>query len=432
MTITVDEWLELAPKPRPRKPGQQWDVFLSYRSIHRPWVIQLYDVLRHLGYEVFLDQYVLSSAEPLVQSLDEGLAQSASGVLIWSNSYSDSEWCKSEYYAMVTRRRRDREFFFVVTKLDDVQLPPMAEEMLFTDFSAFREGPRGNGLLLLLYGLKGEAPPDPVVRLAVKVDEEVRDTLNQIIGYSSVGDYEGLMELAGRETTAWLTTPMLGSNVAESLIALKRYDDALALLEKLRGRFPKAIRPRQLQGLALARKGDWRAAQSLLSVLYAEGERDPETLGILARTWKDRYKQSEDPIHLTKSRDHYAEAFEGAPDDSYTGINAASMSVLLEEFDAAERYAERVEKLVGIEAPTKKNLTVSNRYWETATVAEVQLIRRNYERAAALYKAAVSVWPDATGSHESTRDQARLLMDKLAPPPEERDKIERAFKHLKK
>ena len=66
---TPDEWLALAPKPRPLIGNQKWHVFLSYRSIQRPWVIQLYDVLRHSGYEVFLDQYVLTPANPLVSSL---------------------------------------------------------------------------------------------------------------------------------------------------------------------------------------------------------------------------------------------------------------------------------------------------------------------------------------------------------------------------
>ena len=65
--------------------------------------------------------------------------------------------------------------------------------------------------------------------------------------------------------------------------------------------------------------------------------------------------------------------------------------------------------------------------WATATVPEVQLIRRHYGQAAALYCAAVEDDPEAKGSHESTRAQARRLMDKLAPSAEERAAIENAF-----
>ena len=41
---------------------RQWHVFLSYRSVNR---LALYDVL-NLGCKVFLDQYVLTAAAPLV------------------------------------------------------------------------------------------------------------------------------------------------------------------------------------------------------------------------------------------------------------------------------------------------------------------------------------------------------------------------------
>ena len=52
----IGEWLNYAPKPRALSGTEQWNVFLSYRSINRTWVINLYDVLRELGHKVFLDQ----------------------------------------------------------------------------------------------------------------------------------------------------------------------------------------------------------------------------------------------------------------------------------------------------------------------------------------------------------------------------------------
>jgi hypothetical protein len=43
----------------------------------------------------------------------------------------------------------------------------------------------------------------------------------------------------------------------------------------------------------------------------------------------DRYDASGDLADLRQPRDLYAEAFEAARDDYYTGINAAAKSVLL-------------------------------------------------------------------------------------------------------
>lgn len=420
---TIKDWIELAPKPWELKANQEWHVFLSYRSVNRPWVIQLYDILCHLGYKVFLDQYVLAASVHLVGGLEEGLKKSASGVLIWSTAAQDSKWCEKEYRSMESLAGRDEDFHYVVTKLDKVELPFLADQRIYLDFSDYREGPRGSSLLKLLYGLQGNPLPAEAVRIAVEVDEEVQEDLKEIRGALDNGNHEKLMELARSESLAWVTTPLLGCEVAESLTKLKRYDEALSVLENLKKRFSKAIRPIQLTGLALARKGDWKNAQDVLDNLVAAGEQDPETLGIYARTWKDRYQVTQNKLHLKKSRDLYKTAFNNAPTDYYTGINAASMSVLLEDFDEAKRLAERVEKIVG----SQKH---EGDYWKTATVAEVQLIKENYDEAAKIYEAGIIMATEELGSHETTWNQAKLLMDKLNPSQADREKIANVFSHL--
>jgi tetratricopeptide (TPR) repeat protein len=265
--------------------------------------------------------------------------------------------------------------------------------------------------------------PDAAIRLTTAIDEEVQQALAKIQSSVNTGDYERLVALANWDSLAWTTSALLGCRVAESLIKLRRYDEALTTLEKVQSLFPKAIRPLQLKGLALARKGAWRAAQVILGDLEAAGEQDPETLGIYARTWMDRYQESQIINHLRKSRDLYARAFKLAPSDSYTGINAAAKSVFLEDVEAAEEYAAAVEKLVGTEK-------VEGKYWETATVAEVQLMRKNYLKAAELYLAAVTMEPESIGSHETTWLQAKRLMAVMKPSEEEQNLIAKVFAHL--
>lgn len=417
------QWLELAPAPPPLKEGQKWHVFLSYRSVHRPWVIQLYDILRHLGYEVFLDQYVLSANDNLVLKLSEGLAKSGAGVLIWSRATADSEWCQREYAAMVGRETRDKDFHFVVAKLDDGDIPELAATKIYQDFSEYREGPCGTGLLRLAYGLKDRPLSDEAIRFSESVDQDFRDSLLAIRGAREIGDSDELVRLAQSKTPAWTSSPLLRCQAAEGLISLKRYDAALELLTPLEEAFPRSIRPKQLKGLALRRKGNWKAAQEILSKLTVAGEMDPETMGIYAATWMDRYAAEGNELHLRKSRDLYAQAFLNAPNDSYVGINAAAKSVLLGDLEAGRRYAEQVEQLVG-DKPKPGD------YWVTATVAENQLMKGDYAKAAELYQAAVVIEPESLGSHESTWKQAQLLMDKLGTTPELRVRIGNAFKHL--
>lgn len=418
-----EEWLQLAPTPPALRPDHRWHVFLSYRSVHRTWVIHLYDVLNVLGYQVFLDQYVLAAADHLVGSLEEGLYKSASGILVWSAATEDSEWCNKEYRSMETRATQDENFHYVIAVLDKVELPGFARERIYVDFSEHRGGPRGTGLLRLLFGLTGNPMSDAAIRLAAKVDEGTRQAEAAIRGALDTGNSDRLISLAESTSLAWTTSAMLACQVAESLTKLGKNEESLQLLEKVIAKFPKAVRPLQLKGMGLARSGNLEEAQNVLGDLVAAGEKDPETLGIYARTWADRYKESNNRLHLRHSRDLYAQAFENTPQDYYTGINAASKSLFLGDHEAAERYAGQVEGIVG----TEKH---EGDYWKTATVAEVQLIRRNYEKAGELYEGAVTIAPEEVASHSSTWNQAKLLMDKLEASPEERERVGRAFAHL--
>jgi hypothetical protein len=162
----------------------------------------------------------------------------------------------------------------------------------------------------------------------------------------------------------------LGCKAAEGLTKLDCHDEAIALLSQLESHLPRAIRPRQLRALALARRAvrtndasDLKLAQEILAELYAAGERDPETLGIYGRTWMDRHERDGDELALQRSRDLYAEAFDGAQDDFYTAINAAAKSVFLdtpEDLEKAASYAARVLEITGTEAAPRQLLENRN------------------------------------------------------------------------
>jgi hypothetical protein len=164
-------------------------------------------------------------------------------------------------------------------------------------------------------------------------------------------------------------------------------------------------------------------AQHVLGRLYAAGEIDPETLGILARTWMDRYNQTNEKAFLLKSRDLYRQAFEAFPSDYYTGINAASKSLLAGEKETAAQLAKRVQEIVG-------DKEVPDDYWRTATLAEVQLLQGNIDAAAALYEAAVRAAPLDRGTHEFSYGEAKLLLSALGATDEQKAKIAAAFPNV--
>lgn len=417
----VDRWLDFAPKPDALPAGKEWHVFLSYRSVNRPWVLALYDVLNVLGYKVFLDQYVLTAAAPLAIALGDALDASAGAVMIWSGSYEDSEWCKQEFAKLETMQNQKKGFRYVIARIDESEIAGLAATKLWIDFSKQREGPAGSGLLSLLYGLKGQPLPPAAVKLAAEVDAQMRDGLLSVKAACDAGDADALVALAETDDMAWTGSPMLICSVAEGLIAMKKTPEAIRVLDRVEAAFPKALRPKQLRGLALARSRQIIKAQLLLGKLYAAGEIDPETLGILARTWMDRYNQSGDQLFLLKSRDLYRQAFEAFPTDYYTGINAASKSLLAGEKETAAQLAARVQKVVG-------DKPVANDYWMTATAAELQLLQAKFPEAAALYRAAVVMAPGAKASHESTHAQAKLLSQALGASDEQRALMDAAFR----
>jgi tetratricopeptide (TPR) repeat protein len=423
------EWLKFAPQPRELTDGDEWNIFLSYRSVNRTWVLNLYDVLRGLGHKVFFDQGILKAGDELTNRLERALETSQAGILIWTNATRDSDWVRREYETMESLATDKMGFQFVPIKLDQSRLPKFAANRVFLDFSSYPDGPNGGELLRLLYAVVGQPMGQAAIQFAAQQDQEAQDTIAKIAAAIKNKRPARLEQLFDQGGLSWMTSAALGCKAVEGLITLGHNDRALQMLEKLEQQFPRALRPKQLHALALARQGgdsNLEEAQEIMGMLYQQGERDPETVGIYARTWMDRYNISGDIDDLKQSRDLYAEAFGKAPDDFYTGINAAAKSLLLEteaDVKRALAYAEKVQQIIGTPNPDDK-------YWMIAALGESFLIQKNYREAARLYEAAVASARAEKGSHESTWKQARLLMDKLRPSPEECALVRNAFHHL--
>lgn len=405
--MTMNTGIDFAPPPPELEADQEWHVFLSYRSVDRPWVINLYDVLRHHGYKVFLDQVAFAPGDLLITQLSSNLKRSAAGILVWSDAARDSTWVEQEYLQM-QRMSIEGDFRFIPILVDESPLPGFADSHTFLDFSRYPDGPNGGELLRLLFGLANTPMSPAALRFATAQDEAATTASNQIEAAIAAGNVARLVELADNTNGAW-SASALGCHIAEGLVRLGDPNAALQILAPLTRRFPKAVRPRQLRAHALSRRGDdgdIAEAQLVLGELEQAGEEDSETLGMYARTWMDRYAASGRRAHLERSRDLYARAFARARDDYYVGINAAAKSALLGDAAAAETHARAVLDIVGREP-------VPGDYWQSATVAEAHLLVGDVDLAAERYRQAVAIAPDESGSHSSTRKQAERLITGL-------------------
>jgi tetratricopeptide (TPR) repeat protein len=193
---------------------------------------------------------------------------------------------------------------------------------------------------------------------------------------------------------------------ADALLKLQRPRYALKILEQARKLDPDDVRARQLEGMALGRAERFAEAREALRRLAGD-HKDGETLGILARTWKDEWNQiwnahaqrKTDP--LTAARDTsamlqsaasaYVDAFRLAPADYYPGINALTLGRLWEHVTGRKSklpldlVADGVRWTVGVATERDKD------YWSLVSRAELALVEDrkddaidDYTEAAAL------------------------------------------------
>jgi class 3 adenylate cyclase len=217
-------------------------------------------------------------------------------------------------------------------------------------------------------------------------------------------------------------TPDLYRQLAERMLEggepLVAYDVATEGLSY----WPSDVRLRQLQGLALARSGATERANSVLLQLFHEGQTDGETLGLLARTYKDLAALATDPAgrtaHLGAAGQLYRQGYElavgrGQVEEAYyTGINAATTALLLGEREVAQHLARAVRALC-LQARERLIAQGGDLYWVQATLGEAALLLGAYTEAEDWYGRAADVGRGRFGHLHATRRQARLLLECL-------------------
>ena len=180
-------------------------------------------------------------------------------------------------------------------------------------------------------------------------------------------------------------------------------------------KFTDDLRLLQLQALALARTGATRRANAILEQLSQSGHKDEETLGILARTYKDFWQLSMNPVegeeHLRRSYELYADAYE-RNGGYYSGINAATTGLLYGDKVNAQRLAKEVSEIC---SATLEYISPDSgeRYWLEATLAEALLIMGDFDGAEKFYRKGSEDGSVGSVVLSRTRAQARMILEYL-------------------
>ena len=199
---------------------------------------------------------------------------------------------------------------------------------------------------------------------------------------------------------------------ARALVRLNRPRYALTILESARRLDPDNVEARQLEGIALGRAGRFADARECLRQL-ADERKDGETLGLLARTWKDEWTQiwkahpQRKPEPRAAARDTaatlqsaasaYVEAFRATPGDFYPGINSLTLGRLWEHVTGRRSRLPLPLIAAGVRWAAAAAVERAKDYWSLATRAELALVENRKEDA-------IDDYSEAAGLAVANRD----------------------------
>ena len=197
-------------------------------------------------------------------------------------------------------------------------------------------------------------------------------------------------------------------NKIKAFLKKGRYLAAYNLAGKTLQLDPENVNIKQQYGLALAKLGLLERAKSWLWDLYQNYSDDPETAGILGSVLKSIYKKDKNWDDAVHSRNIYLENYKHNK-SFYTGINAASMSVVIGDQKMAALIAREITGEIESE---------SQDFWELVTLGEAFLLLGNQESAINAYKKARNTIEKDHGMFNSVYGQFILLSDHIEVPIE--------------
>jgi len=214
-----------------------------------------------------------------------------------------------------------------------------------------------------------------------------------------------------------------------ALMKLTEYGFALEQYEKALAIDPDDLDARRQKGILLGRLKKYPEADVWLRDIIKDHAEDAESWGLLGRVEKDAwlerwrkpgYSQEQlrttatvEAAHLREAITAYLTGFRKDPRNYYPGINALSLSCLLEHLTGRKETRQERDALSGgVRWAVNCALATSPRdYWARATLAELELLGANSKRIESAYREAVAVAEGNWFALDSSSQQLGILRD---------------------
>ena len=179
-----------------------------------------------------------------------------------------------------------------------------------------------------------------------------------------------------KEISVYARLAKAATQLGENLIALEIASEGSDSLETaFRQKFPEIVTAQQIdlareRAIALSRLGSIREAQKILRDLLAIRTDDDKSLSALGRTYKDlaKFPGPARKKFLERARAYYLQAY-AVNGEYYPAVNACTLSLWLNDREAARRLAGEVKRLC-LNSLTSK----PDDYWALASIAEAELV----------------------------------------------------------
>ncbi len=196
-----------------------------------------------------------------------------------------------------------------------------------------------------------------------------------------------------------------------SFRATEAWEDMLDVIGAMAAPLQDTVLVREQLGFALNRVGRSREAEIVLRRVLDEHGPDSETLGLLGRVYKDRWRRAVadgDHIaarhHLRNAIEAYVSGFAADPRDVYPGVNALTLMEL-----AGRQDANRDQLLAAVRTSGRRRLGAETvNYWDHAALLEIEVLAGDQATARDQCRHAAAAAEEAW-QLQTTIDNLRLI-----------------------